>query len=434
MTPTTPPSPARASAPSPGLATRAARAAIERRLAGLRGGTLVIEETWSGRRATFGDGTGTAVTLHVRDPRFYGDLARGGSVGAGESYARGRWTCEELPALVALLVRNREVLSGLEGGLARLAAPARRLAHALRRNTRSGSRRNIAAHYDLGNDFFALFLDETMTYSCGLFETPEATMAQASVAKLDRLCRKLDLRPHDRLLEIGCGWGSLAIHAARHFGCQVTATTISRAQHELATERVAAAGLADRVEVLLEDYRDLRGRYDKIASVEMIEAVGADHLDAFARACGERLAPDGLLALQAITIQDQEYERARRDVDFIKRHVFPGSFIPCVTAILDATTRASALRLVHMEDLGPHYVATLARWRAGLRARRDEARALGYDEVFLRAWDYYLAYCEGGFEERALGLAQMLLAGPRSRRRPILPAIGSEPASAPAVP
>jgi cyclopropane-fatty-acyl-phospholipid synthase len=365
------------------------------------------------------DGAANA-SLRVADPAFWPAIALRGSIGAAEAWRDGAWTSDHLPAVVRLMVRNREVLDGIEGGLARLAAPLQRWFHARHRNTRAGSRRNIAAHYDLGNEFFAAFLDESLTYSCALFERAGMSLEEAQSAKLDRLCRKLDLRPGDHLLEIGTGWGSMALHAARHYGCRVTTTTISREQLAVARERIAAAGLADRVELLAEDYRDLRGRYDKLVAVEMIEAVGADHLDAFLGACGRLLRPDGLLALQAITIQDQHYARAVREVDFIKRYVFPGSFIPCATAICEAATRASDLRLVHYEDLGPHYATTLARWRSRFCANRERIAALGYDVSFQRLWDYYLAYCEGGFAERFLGLGQIVFAKPRATRSPIV--------------
>jgi cyclopropane-fatty-acyl-phospholipid synthase len=287
--------------------------------------------------------------------------------------------------------------------------------HALKRNTRTGSRANIAAHYDLSNDFFALFLDETMTYSCGIFARPDTTLREASLEKIDRLCRKLRLSPRDHLLEIGTGWGALGIHAARAYGCRVTTTTISAEQHAFAKERIRAAGLADRITLLLQDYRELEGRFDKLVSVEMIEAVGHQYYDEFFRRCAALLQDDGLMALQAITIADQHYERARDSVDFIQRHIFPGCCIPSVTALSSAMTRASDLKLVQLEDIGPHYARTLASWRDTLRAHRDEAHALGFDDTFLRLWDFYFCYCEGGFAERRLGDVQMVLERPGAR-------------------
>lgn len=405
-------------APRLGLWSRAARRLVLDKLRGLARGRLEIVEAWTGERHVFGpDADG--VTLCVDSPSFYTGLLGGGSVAVAEAYTRGEWRADDLVGLVRLMLRNRAVLDGLDGGTALLATPLRKLAHWANRNTRAGSRRNIAAHYDLGNAFFATFLDETLTYSSGIFERDDSTMADASRAKLDRLCRKLDLRPGEHLVEIGTGWGSMAVHAAREYGVRVTTTTISRRQHELAVERVRAAGLEGRVEVLLEDYRDLRGRYDKLVSVEMIEAVGHEYLPDYMATLGRLLEPDGLAALQVITIQDQHYERALREVDFIKRHIFPGCFIPSMTAVLDAATASSDLRLFHMEELAPHYARTLRVWRETFLERSPQLAAMGYDATFRRLWEYYLAYCEGGFAERYLGLAQLVFAKPDARREPL---------------
>ena len=358
-------------------------------------------------------------SVHVHDPEFYTAVAFGGSVGAGESYAAGAWTTDDLTALVRVMVRNSDVLDGMEKGFARLLAPLRGGLHWLNRNTRAGSRRNIEAHYDLGNEFFALFLDESMTYSAAIFEHPEQDLHDAQVAKIDRICRKLALQPADHLLEIGSGWGALAIHAARNYGCKVTTTTISPAQHALALERIKAAGLADRIEVLLTDYRDLKGQYDKLVSVEMIEAVGHQYYDTYFSRASTLLKPDGMMLIQAITIADQRYEAARRSVDFIQRHIFPGSTIPSVTAISQSVTRASDMRLFHLEDIGPHYATTLRRWSERFHAQRHRIHALGYPESFCRLWDFYFSYCEGGFAERVLGNAQMVLVKPRNQRAPL---------------
>lgn len=292
------------------------------------------------------------------------------------------------------------------------------LAHALRRNTRGGSRTNIAAHYDLSNEFFAQFLDETMTYSCALFPHPGASLREASLAKIERLCDRLELTESDHLLEIGTGWGAFALHAAARHGCRVTTTTLSRRQYEFARARVEQAGLAGRVEVLLKDYRDLTGTYDKLVSVEMIEAVGHAYYPTFFRSCQGLLAPHGRMALQAITIADELYDEARRSVDFIQAHIFPGSCIPSVTALLSAATRASDLRLERLEEIGRHYVPTLAAWRANLRARWSAAKALGFSEECLRAWEFYFVYCEGGYAEGQLGDVHMLFTRPAARALP----------------
>jgi cyclopropane-fatty-acyl-phospholipid synthase len=257
-------------------------------------------------------------------------------------------------------------------------------------------------------------------YSSAIFERADMTLEEAQRARLDRICRKLNLTANDELLEIGTGWGSLAMHAAQCYGCSVTTTTISPQQYELARERIAAAGLSKRVTLLLEDYRDLRGRYDKLVSIEMIEAVGHQFYDTYFGQCARLLKSDGLMLLQAITIADQRYEQARRSVDFIQRYIFPGSTIPSLTAMLTSLTRATDMRLMHLEDIGPHYATTLRLWRERFVANRASISALGYSESFLRMWEFYLCYCEGGFEERVLGDAQMLLAKPANRRPPVL--------------
>lgn len=405
-----------------GWLDRLCRRALLEKLRALGDGRLcIVEDTareWLGEAAAH-----DAVTIHVHDPRFYALAALEGSVGAGEAYMRGYWSCSDLTTLVRLFVRNREVLESVEGGLAALSRPLLRAWHRLRRNTREGSRRNIAAHYDLGNDFYRLFLDETMTYSAALFERQDMTLAEASTAKLDRLCRKLDLRPTDHVLEIGTGWGSFALHAASRYGCRVTTTTISREQYNLARERVRQAGLQDRVTVLFQDYRDLTGTYDKIASIEMIEAVGWQYYGEFMAKCAWLLEPGGLLAMQAITIRDDVYDAARRSCDFIQRFIFPGSCIPSTTALVGAAADKSDLKLVHFEDMTPHYARTLREWRERFFAAERDVRALGYDDAFVRMWEFYLCYCEGGFAERHIASVQMVMARPHNRRDPILAAI-----------
>jgi len=302
-------------------------------------------------------------TLRVHDPAFYRAVAGNGSVGAGEAYIDGRWECDDLVALIRMLVRNRDLLDAMETGLARLGGMAMRAWHALHRNTRRGSRSNIAAHYDLGNDFFRLFLDDNLMYSSAIFAADGESLETASARKLERICRKLALGPNDRVVEIGSGWGGFALRAAGRFGCHVTTTTISRAQYDLARERVRAAGLQAHVDVVLDDYRDLRGRFDKLVSIEMIEAIGHQYLDTFFTKVGSLLHDHGMAMIQAITIEDHRYAQALRAVDFIKRHVFPGSFIPSVSAMLGSAARRSDLRLYHLDDIGPSYAQTLAAWR-----------------------------------------------------------------------
>ena len=400
------------------------RARLLDRLAGLRHGALVIDDALGDVRLGDADPAPGApvVRLQVLDVDAYARIATGGSVGAAEAYMDGQWRCDDLVGLVRLLVLNRDLLDAMEGGMARASGALLKAVHALRRNTRSGSRKNIAAHYDLGNDLFKLFLCDNLMYSSAIFASPDEPLEAASFRKLERIGRKLDLKPTDHLVEIGTGWGGMALHAAQRSGCRVTTTTISKEQHALATERVARAGLSDRVTVLLEDYRDLTGHYDKLVSIEMIEAIGHQYLDTYLAKCAALLKPDGLAMVQAITIEDHRYEQALRSVDFIKRHIFPGSFIPSISAITGAMGRSTDLRLVSQEDFGTSYALTLRHWRERFMARLPEVRALGYDERFIRMWEFYLAYCEGGFLERSIGVSQLLFARPRNRREAWIPA------------
>lgn len=400
-----------------GALDRALRKRLLARMARLRHGRIVLRDALG--TVELGEPAHVATDLHVRievdSPAFYRAVAANGSVGAGEAYMDAHWRCDDLVALVRLLVRNRALLDDMETGFARIGGVAMKAWHALRRNTRDGSRRNIAAHYDLGNDFFRLFLSPDLMYSSGIWAGDEDTLEDASTRKLDRICRKLDLRPGDRVIEIGTGWGGFAVHAARHYGCHVTTTTISKEQHALATQRVADAGLQDRVKLLLQDYRDLTGTCDKLVSIEMIEAIGAQYLDTYFATIGSLLKPDGLALVQAITIEDHRYRQALRSVDFIKRHVFPGSFIPSIAAMTAAKARASDLALIQLEDFGLSYARTLDAWRRRFHTRLADVRAQGYDESFIAMWDFYLAYCEGGFRERSIGVAQLLMAKPGHR-------------------
>ncbi len=396
-------------------------------MVGLQHGRLIIRDaqgtTELGTSAT--QEADLTVHIEVLDSAFYRAVAANGSVGAGEAYMDGLWCCSNLVGLIQLLVRNRDLLDGMETGLARLGGMAMRAWHSLQRNTRHGSRRNIAAHYDLGNDFFQLFLSPDLMYSSALWDGAEDTLDAASTRKLERICRMLDLKSGDRVIEIGTGWGGFALYAAQHYGCHVTTTTISREQHALASERVAEAGMSARVTLLLEDYRDLGGTYDKLVSIEMVEAIGAPYLDTYFRQLGRLLKPDGLALLQAITIEDHRYEQALKSVDFIKRHVFPGSFIPSIHALLAAKTRSSDLALVQLEDFGESYARTLEAWRERFMAQLHQVHAQGFDERFIRMWVFYLAYCEGGFRERSIGVAHLLLAKPGRRRSALRPTIAS---------
>jgi cyclopropane-fatty-acyl-phospholipid synthase len=401
---------------------RIARRLLLGRLAQLEHGEIrLIEHGLEQRFGARDRHCNLTATVWVDHPRFFADVAFGGSVGAGEAYIQGLWRCADLVSLVRILVLNRDLLNGLDSGWALISRPLLRAFHWYHRNSRGGSARNIAAHYDLGNELYALMLDETMAYSCAIFPHADSTLAEASRAKFDAACRKLALSAGDHLLEIGTGWGGLAIHAAQHYGCRVTTTTISRAQFDYASAQVARLGLAERITLLLEDYRDLRGQFDKLVSIEMIEAVGARYLDTYLRQCSALLKPEGAMLLQAITIQDQCYAQALRSVDFIQRYVFPGSFIPSISTIADSLRRVTDLKIFSLEDIGPHYARTLALWRENFKGRLDAVRRLGYSEQFIRLWEFYLCYCEGGFLERQLGDVQMLLTKPGCRR-PVLAA------------
>lgn len=409
--------------PQTGSIDRWFRSRVLERLSGLRHGRLLIVDSLGETRLGEAHPAAGApdVRLELLDAEAYARIATGGSIGAAEAWMEGLWHCDDLVGLVRLLVLNRELLDAMEGGMARASGWLLGVVHALRRNTRHGARKNIAAHYDLGNALFQLFLCDELMYSSAIFASPDETLETASRRKLERIGRKLDLQPGDHLVEIGTGWGGMALYAARRFGCRVTTTTISKEQHALASERIARAGLSDRVTVLLEDYRDLSGRYDKLMSIEMIEAIGHQYLDTYLGKCASLLQRDGLALLQAITIEDHRYAQALRSVDFIKRHVFPGSFIPSISAITGAMARSSDLRLISQEDFGPSYALTLRHWRQRFMGRLDEVRALGYDERFIRLWMFYLAYCEGGFLERSIGVSQLLFARPGNRREAWLP-------------
>lgn len=400
--------------PYPAL-DRLARSGICRKLETIDAGEIIVQER--GETQTFGGRNNTlpsSITVEVRDSAMWREIALGGANGAGEAYIQGYWKCSDLTGLVQILLNNTQVLEGMDRSLSRMGRSLQKLVHACNRNTRMGSRKNIAAHYDLGNDFFSLFLDEGLMYSSAFYPAPESTLDEASIAKLDRICRKLKLSPGEQVLEIGSGWGGFALHAARHYGCHVTTTTLSREQFQLAQQRVIEAGLEDRVTLLMKDYRDLEGQYDKLVSIEMIEAVGHQYLDTYFRQCSHLLKPEGQMLLQAITIRDQDYSRALRNVDFIKRYIFPGGFIPSVSAMSASISGASDMKIAHLEDIGPHYARTLRDWRKRFLDRIEEVEDLGYPPEFIRMWEYYLSYCEGGFLAHRLGTVQMLLCKPGS--------------------
>ena len=397
-----------------------ARRIVLSRLQKLQDGQIVVSE--NGEHLTFGkptDDLPLTAQLRVLSPKFYSDIAFGGSIGAGEAYIHGSWACSELSDLLRILLKNRDVLEQMDSGLALLGKPVQKLFHALNKNTRKGSRKNIAAHYDLGNDFYQLWLDPKMMYSCAYFATPDTSLDDAATEKLDRICRKLNLSADDSVIEIGTGWGGFAIHAARHYGCHVTTTTISRQQYNYAQQAVVDAGLEDRITLLLQDYRDLDGRFDKLVSIEMIEAVGHEFHDAYFKKCCDLLKPDGQMLLQAITIADQRYDQYKSSVDFIKRYIFPGGCLTSVTDMSRTMTRHTDMRVIHLEDIGPHYATTLRHWHDRFFAHIHEVRELGYSDAFIRMWQFYLNYCESAFTERAIGNVQLLIMRPAARRERI---------------
>jgi cyclopropane-fatty-acyl-phospholipid synthase len=399
------------------VSDRLARWLVLRLLACLRRGELtLIEGSRSLRLGKLDPERPVAARLVVRSPRFYRALLRG-SVGLGESYVDGLWECDDLVALTRIGARNVRALDALRRALSPVLAPLQLLASWRSRNTPARAHRQIAAHYDLGNELFAHFLDPTMMYSCAVFDPPESTLEQASLAKLERVCRKLRLCPEDHVLEIGTGWGGFAQYAAERFGCRVTTTTISVEQHAYATERIRQAGLADRVTVLLADYRDRaqldrRGPYDKLVSIEMIEAVGWQYLPTFFRRCSELVAQHGAMLLQAIVIEDRAYEVEKAARSFINTHIFPGGCLPSLQLIARLTARVTDFREAQLEDITAHYATTLRQWREGFLASAANLAELGYDERFRRLWELYLSWCEGGFRERRIQDVQLLLVKP----------------------
>ena len=376
----------------------------------LRGGFLEIacpEETY-----TFGNpGARLRAMAVVHDERFFVRAVTAADIGIGESFMDGDWTSPDVVALVRLCVRNLRTLDSRHRFLSAVRGFASRLRHRFRSNTLTGSRENIRAHYDLGNDFYQVFLDPQMLYSSAYFKSADDSLELAQTQKLDLICRKLQLQPGDRLLEIGCGWGGFAIHAARNYGARVTAVTISQAQYDFAAQRLAQTNLdGGHIRLILEDYRKLQGEFDKIVSIEMFEAVGFAHYDEFFAACDRLLAPGGTMLLQTITLPEQEVPAYRKRVDWIQTYIFPGSELASVSEIQKSLARCTRMGLSHLENMGLHYAKTLAAWRDRFFQGLGEVRRLGFDEPFQRMWDFYLAWCEGAFLERYISVAQLLLA------------------------
>ena len=399
----------------PSMLDGMARRTVFRQLEKLEIGALVLTDD-SGQHQ-FGSlhDDGPRAHIRVTDPRFYSEIAFGGSIGGGEAYMHGYWECDNLVEVVRLLLKNREVLDNMETGVARFTEPLQKLFHWVNRNTHEGARRNVSAHYDLGNDFFALWLDETMMYSSALFKAADVSLHEAQLARMKHICERLDLQADDHLVEIGTGWGGFALYAAENYGCRVTTTTISQEQFEKARERVAQAGLEDRITLLFEDFRNLEGSFDKLVSIEMIEAIDHDLFDTYFAKCSDLLKPGGAMLIQAITIADQRYDEYRKSVDFIQRYIFPGSGLPSSAVMTDSVARKTDMRLLGLDDIGLHYATTLHHWRDNFFSHIDEVRRQGFSDTFIRMWEYYLCYCEGAFMERAISDVQILFAKPESQ-------------------
>lgn len=395
-----------------------ARAVVHGAARSLRQGRLHIVDR--GRTASFGtpraagssEATGgLEATVRVASPRAYRALVAERSIGLGRGYFEGWWDCDDLVSLLRILLRLASPLERRAGSAARVSAPLLdRMSRARHREDRERDRAYIQAHYDLGEEFFSTFLDETMLYSCAIFTSPEATLAEASTAKLEAICTKLALRPGQRVAEIGGGWGGFALHAALRHGVHVTTTTISARQYHYMVDRVRTAGLEDRISVLRSDYRDLTGSFDALVSIEMIEAVDWRDYDRYFATCSDLLKSDGLMALQAIVIGERSFERAKHTEDFLKRFIFPGSCIPSIQAVVSAASKGGDMRVVGLEDIGRHYAETLARWRSAFDAAWAQHRQMNLDKRFLRLWRFYLAYCEAGFLERHVSNVQVVLA------------------------
>ena len=361
-------------------------------------------------------------TIEVQNSRMYMDIAAKGLNGSADAFIKGWWTCDNLTNLVRIFTRNRDTANKFESGIANLAIWALKLSHSCRRNNLKESLRNIHAHYDLGNEFFSTFLDDTRMYSCAIFTKPESSLHEASITKIDRICKKLNLSPADHLLEIGTGWGGFALYAAKNYGCRITSTTISQEQFIFSENLIKKNGLQDQVTILKKDFRELEGQFDKLVSIEMIEAIGHRLYKTFFQKCGQLLKPEGLLAIQAITITDNLFHESKDFIDFIKQYIFPGSCIPSISALCSAAS-SSDIKLFHLEDITPHYARTLKEWRTNFLKNKSRVKNLGFTNPFIRLWLFYLCYCEGGFIERQIGNVQMVFTKPLCRRDPILPAL-----------
>ena len=393
-----------------------AREAIFRLLSKLQVGSLTLHEgPCSHHFGSIDKPHEPQAEVHIHSPAVYSQMLTGGSIGSGEAYMKGYWSSPDAMDVMRIFSANLVLLNKFDASQSVFIKLALKIAHRFNRNTYKGSQLNIAAHYDLGNEFFQLFLDPTMMYSSALFSDKSASLEVASETKLDELCQQLELKPGDHLLEIGTGWGGMAIHAAKNFGCRVTTTTISQEQYDFASARVMEEGLEGQITLLCEDYRNLTGEYDKLVSVEMIEAVGHDFYQNYFRMCSGLLKPNGKMVIQAITMADQRYKEARDSVDFIKRYIFPGGCLPSVAVMAQHIARDTDMQIVHLRDITNDYAETLAHWRQRFLANLEAVRGMGFSEEFVRMWDFYLCYCEGGFRERVISTVQLAFAKPDYR-------------------
>ncbi len=390
------------------------KSGLQKKFKNLKTGHISIndgDETFS-----FGDGSSDEkVSVDIHSQEFYVMTGSGGALGIAEAYVAGYWSSDDVVKLFQIILRNRDILLSLEKGFAKLVKPINKMIHRRRQNTLKGSKENILAHYDLSNDFYKLWLDPSMTYSCAFFNNDSVTLEEASIEKLDRICRKLDLSEDDSVLEIGTGWGSFSIHAAKNYGCKVTTTTISDAQFDYARSRIKDEGLESKITLINKDYRDLDGKYDKIVSIEMIEAVGYEYIPDYFSKLSSLLKNNGLVALQGITYNDQNFEVYKNSVDFIKKYIFPGSCLISIAQIIDVIKKDTDLAMVDMEDITKHYAVTLNRWRKNFMDVIPKVKEMGYSQAFINMWEFYFLYCEAGFSERNIGDVQMIFAKSGSR-------------------
>ena len=392
---------------------RLARALVFNQLNKIKIGHIVIIE--GDNKFSFGKKDKLNVTVTVHDPRFYGALAFGGSIGVSEAFMQKFWSASDLTKLIRIMAINQNTMDQLEGLFNIFIKPILKCLHYLNQNSVKGSEINISKHYDLGTEFFSLFLDSTMMYSSAVFKNPQDSLYKGSIHKLETICQSLELTSQDHIVEIGSGWGGFAIYAAQHYGCKVTTTTISKEQYKYVRQKIKDLKLSHKITVLLSDYRHLKGQYDKLVSIEMLEAVGYQYYETYFKVCANLLKPQGLAVIQTITIADQRYEKAKCSVDFIQRYIFPGSCIPSITALQNSMTQSSDLRIYSIHDIGIHYARTLALWREAFFKRLKDIKVLGFDDAFIRMWHFYFSYCEGGFQEKVISDIHLKLVKPGYR-------------------